>query len=172
MQAGCLQEDLAPVPATVYAVAKDTLRRALALLAETTPFDLRWLRVFYLYGNGQLPTSLYSLFHAAVARGDRQFDMSKGDQLRDFMKVEDAAAAIVRVALAPKAPGIVNICTGRPTSVRSLVERWRAELGADIELNLGAFSYPSYEPFAFWGDDTRLSRLLGPVTARRLQASA
>ena len=161
MRPGCLHEDTTPLPSNPYGFAKDALRRELEFLKETTPFELRWLRLFYLYGSGQPPTSLYSQFRAAVARGDRRFDMSAGEQLRDFMKVEDAAAAMVAVALAPRAPGILNICSGAPTSVRELVERWRAETAAEIELNLGAFPYPAYEPFAFWGDNRRLCALLG-----------
>lgn len=160
MQSGCLHEGMTPMPSNPYGSAKDALRAQLELLSGQTPFDLRWLRLFYLYGSGQSATSLYSQFHAAVARGDKSFDMSKGDQVRDFMKVEDAAAAIVAIATTPEAPRILNVCSGEPTSVRSLVERWRAETAADIALNLGALGTPTYEPFAFWGDNRRLSAFL------------
>jgi dTDP-6-deoxy-L-talose 4-dehydrogenase (NAD+) len=160
MQSGCLGEDVTPQPSNPYGAAKDALRRQLELPALQTPFELRWLRLFYLYGSGQAHTSLYPLFRAAVKRGDKTFDMSRGDQVRDFMRVEDAAAAIVAAALADETPQILNVCSGRPTSVRSLVEGWRAEASADIELNLGVFDYPTYEPFAFWGDNARLSALL------------
>lgn len=161
MQPGCLHEEMMPLPSNPYGLAKDVLRRDLQFLSATMEFDLRWLRVFYLYGPGQSATSLYSLFHAAVARGETRFDMSPGDQVRDYSKVQEAAAAIVDVALAAEAPRLLNICSGAPTTVRELVERWRAELSADIELNLGAFGYPGYEPFAFWGDSGRLCALRG-----------
>jgi dTDP-6-deoxy-L-talose 4-dehydrogenase (NAD+) len=159
MQSGCLHEDMPTLPSNPYGAAKSALRQQLDALNETRPFDLRWLRLFYLYGDGQPLTSLYSSFKAAVTRGDRQFDMSPGDQLRDFMKAEDAAAAIVSVALAPRTPRILNICSGAPTSVRNLVEQWRADMGSDIALGLGALPYPAYEPFAFWGDAGRLAVL-------------
>jgi dTDP-6-deoxy-L-talose 4-dehydrogenase (NAD+) len=159
MRSGCLREETATQPSNPYGVAKDALRRRLEALSETAPFDLRWLRLFYLYGDGQPKTSLYSQFRAAVARGDSTFDMSAGEQSRDFLKAEEAAAAIVRVALADRAPGIVNICSGVPVTVRALVERWRMEMNADIALNLGALPYPTYEPFAFWGDNRRLAAL-------------
>jgi dTDP-6-deoxy-L-talose 4-dehydrogenase (NAD+) len=160
MQSGCLHEDTIPLPTNPYGYAKDALRRELQSINETAPFDLRWLRLFYLYGSGRTE-GLYSSFQAAVARGDRRFNMSPGDQLRDFIKVEDAAAAIVNVAMAPRAPVILNVCSGEPTTVRDIVERWRREMATDIELNLGALGYPAYEPFAFWGDDGRLAELLG-----------
>jgi hypothetical protein len=91
--------------------------------------------------------------------------MSAGEQVRDFMQAEDAAAAMAAVALATRAPGILNICSGTPTSVRDLVKRWRTAMAVDIELNLGALPYPAYEPFAFWGDNRRLRELLGPPSA-------
>jgi dTDP-6-deoxy-L-talose 4-dehydrogenase (NAD+) len=161
MQSGKLREDTAPLSPTSYGTAKDALRRELETLQGQSPFDLRWLRLFYLYGEGQAPTSLYSLFRAAVGRGDAAFDMSPGDQQRDFMRAEDAGEAIAAVALASRAPAIVNVCSGKATSVRSLVERWRTEMGSSIALKFGVLGYPAYEPFAFWGDDGRLAALLG-----------
>jgi len=161
MQPGCLSEDMTALPSNPYGHAKDALRRELQFISTLTPFDLRWMRMFYLYGKGQAPKSLYSQFHDAVARGDKTFVMSPGDQVRDFLKVEDAADAIVDVALARKAPRILNVCSGRPTTVRGLVEQWRADAGADLELKLGVYPYPSYEPFAFWGDNSRLNALRG-----------
>ncbi|MDN2566903.1 NAD-dependent epimerase/dehydratase family protein [Aquibium sp. A9E412] len=159
MRSGPLAETLEPQPANPYGFAKDALRRQLGFLAAERPFELRWLRLFYLYGPGQAPTSLFGAFQAALARGDAQFDMSAGEQLRDFMPAEDAGAAIAAVALAAQAPAIVNVCSGRPRSVRGLVEDWRAAAGSAIALNLGARAYPSYEPFAFWGDGRRLAAL-------------
>lgn len=147
-------------PTTFYGLAKDALRRSLTLRYGGTTLDLRWLRLFYQYGPGQAATSLYSLFHAAVARGDRQFDMSRGEQIRDFMPADQVAAAIVALALAPSVPPIVNLCSGTPRSVRGLVEEWRTLAGSDIALNLGRYPYPTYEPFAFWGDRSRLASVL------------
>jgi dTDP-6-deoxy-L-talose 4-dehydrogenase (NAD+) len=160
MQSGCLSEDTETRPSNAYGQAKDALRRRLENLRQTSPFDLRWLRLFYLYGRGQPKTSLYAQFQAAMARGDSTFDMSGGDQLRDFMKIEEAAAVIAAAAMQPDAPGVLNVCSGVPVSVRDLVQRWRAEAGSGIALNLGALPYPTYEPFAFWGDNRRLAEFL------------
>lgn len=48
--------------------------------------------------------------------------------------------------------GIMNCCSGRPISVRRLVEEHIARRGTDIGLELGYYPYPEYEPMAFWGD--------------------
>ena len=71
--------------------AKHTLHRQLELLQEQSPFSLTWGRLFYLYGEGQAPTSLWSQLRAAIARGDAEFKMSAGEQLRDFLPIAEAA---------------------------------------------------------------------------------
>ena len=98
MQSGCLHEDLAAVPSNSYGEAKDALRRQLEALSDSTPFDLRWLRLFYLYGRAsRQPRSIRnSRPRSPVATA---LDMSKGDQLRDFMKAEDAGSGHRRVSL-------------------------------------------------------------------------
>jgi hypothetical protein len=45
-------------------------------------------------------------------------------------------------------------------------------MNAEIGLNLGAFGYPSYEPFAFWGDNTRLADLVAHANAGRARPPA
>ncbi|MEE8617691.1 MAG: hypothetical protein V3S86_00280 [Nitrosomonadaceae bacterium] len=55
-----------------------------------------------------------------------------------------------------------NIYSGEPVSVRKLVERWLHENNWKIELNLGHYPYPDYEPMAFWGDSSRIDSINVP----------
>ncbi len=159
MQSGELVESLLPDPRNPYGFAKDALRRELEFLAVDTGVKLTWARLFYMYGEGQAAGALYSQFMAARARGDAEFRMSGGEQLRDYLPVEQVARYLAALARTAASGGIVNVCSGRPTSVRSLVEGWREALGAPIELALGHFPYPSYEPMAFWGNNAKLLQL-------------
>ena len=160
MQLGALREDMDTRPSTPYALAKDTLRRQLEFLRSEHPFALTWARLFYLHGEDQPRNALYPQLKAAVARGDKMFNMSGGEQQRDYLAVEAAASLLVRLALLRKDAGIVNVCSGNPITVRALVERWIAENGWSIKLNLGHYPYPDYEPMVFWGDRSRLDLLL------------
>ena len=96
-----------------------------------------------------------------MARGDATFDMSGGEQLRDYLPVEEAAADLVALALNGGDNGVVNVCSGQPISVRELAEGVVRNHGSTISLNLGHFPYPEYEPMAFWGDRTKLDHCLG-----------
>ena len=160
MQSGPLAETMAAAPANPYALAKDTLRRQLEALQRTRPFALTWARLFYLYGDGQAETSLWSQLRRAVDAGETTFPMSGGEQLRDYLPVEQAADHLVALAASQHGHGIVNVCSGTPVSVRSLVEGWLAANAWSIDLDLGRYPYPSHEPMAFWGDATKLKQCL------------
>jgi dTDP-6-deoxy-L-talose 4-dehydrogenase (NAD+) len=163
MQSGSLSEDSAALPSNPYGFAKDTLRRQLQFLQATAPFNLTWARLFYSYGEGQAATSLLPALRQAVERGDAAFNMSGGEQLRDFLPVETLAADLVSLAALQRDCGVVNLCSGEPIAVRRLVESWIRQNGWNIALNLGHYPYPTYEPLAFWGDRTKLTRLLQSV---------
>jgi dTDP-6-deoxy-L-talose 4-dehydrogenase (NAD+) len=156
MQSGLLSEDTPTKPNNPYGYAKDALHQQLEFLKSIKPFNLTWARLFYMYGEGQPCTSLYAKLKEAVLRGDKVFNMSGGEQLRDYLPVEEVARQIVRLAMARREIGATNICSGKPISVRRLVEQWLLENKWNIELNLGHYPYPDYEPMAFWGDRHRL----------------
>lgn len=161
MQSGCLSERLPALPDNPYGYAKDALRRQLQFLQASHPFDLVWARLFYLYGEGQAESSLLPQLRRAAAGGEALFRMSGGEQLRDYLAVAEAADRIARLATGAGDVGVVNLCSGVPVSVRTLVERWIAENGWSIRPAFGHYPYPDYEPMAFWGDATKLLSLLG-----------
>lgn len=151
MQSGGLSVEMTPQPTNPYGYAKNSLRQQLQYLKLTHLFNLTWARLFYMYGEGQPSTSLYSQLKEAVSRGEKNFNMSGGEQLRDYMHISDISSQIVQLATEQSDIGIVNICSGKPISVRRLVEQWLLENNWKINLNLGYYNYPAYEPMAFWG---------------------
>ncbi len=156
MQSGLLREDMETQPSNPYGLAKDTLRRQLESLKSARSFALTWVRLFYLYGDGQAASSLLPQLRGAVKRGDKIFNMSGGAQLRDYLPVTEVAQCLVSLALGNRDNGIVHVCSGKPISIRSLVEGWIQENNWVIKLNLGCYPYPDYEPMAFWGERKKL----------------
>ena len=164
MASGCLSEDRAPDPGNSYALAKDTLRRFLEELRREHDYRLKWVRLFYLYGEGQRRDSLLEQLKQAIANGEPSFNMSGGEQLRDYLPVTTAARYIARICLQSRVTGIINCCSGDPISVRRLVEETARGLGAQISLNLGHYPYSTLEPMAFWGSTERLDEALSKGT--------
>lgn len=172
LQPGALAEDADTRPVCAYGLAKDTLRRQLELLRRVRPFELTWARLFYLHGDGQPARALWPSLKRAAEAGERSFAMSPGDQLRDYLPVREVALILVELAQSPQGQGIVNVCSGRPVAVRTLVESWLQAHGWSLTLALGAYPYADYEPLAFWGDRRKLDACLAAAARQTTRGTA
>jgi nucleoside-diphosphate-sugar epimerase len=161
LQSGPLSEQTAPQPSNPYGLAKNTLREFLQNLQRVQPFTLQWARLFYLHGEGQNPNSLLAALDRAIDAGDERFNMSGGEQLRDYLAIETAAGYLAAILHQRDFDGVINCASGQPISVRALVEQRLHARGSSIQLNLGHYPYPTHEPMAFWGVADRLQQLLG-----------
>lgn len=160
MQEGALSEEMPALPTNPYGAAKNELRIRLERLAGEYGVCFRWLRLFYMYGAGQNPNSLFSQLVTSLSRQDTVFNMSGGEQVRDFLPVEELAVYIVKASLQQKVQGIINCCSGEPVTVKELVTGWLKEWNRHIGLNLGYYPYADYEPMRFWGDNRKLQLII------------
>lgn len=149
-QSGPISSKTRTSPVNSYAVAKDFLRQQLELLTKEHQYVLQWARLFYMYGKGQNSNSLISQLDIAIKNDLPEFNMSGGEQLRDYLSVVEVAQQIFDLYNSKKA-GTYNICSGKPISVRRFVEEYVAKNNSNIKLNLGYYPYSDYEPMAFWG---------------------
>ena len=153
-QEGCMCEYTPTAPVTSYGIAKDTLHQFLRLLQKNRVFSLKWLRLFYIYSEVPKPGSLFAQVDDAISRGETSFNMSGGNQLRDYSNLEDVARSIVDAAMDESNYRVFNICSGRPVSVRNMVERQIKKRSVNMTLNLGFYPYLEYEPMAYWGKNS------------------
>jgi len=157
---GCLSENMKPNPSNSYAIAKDSLREFIVELKKNFGFDYKWIRLFYMYGVGQFTKSLIPLLDKAIENRDKEFNMSGGDQIRDFLHVSEVAKNISLISKQNLYTNqIINCCSGIPISVRKLVENYLEQQQYNMKLNLGFYPYPDYEPMAFWGDCNILNEI-------------
>lgn len=140
-----------PRPNTLYGASKHLLHQLLQAVQPHYGFDLIWARLFYVYGEGEDPRSLIALFDKALERGDKSFNMSLGEQLYDYLPVQEGASQIA--SLLDADAGTYNVCSGKPISLRRLLEERMKERGQHIHLNLGFYPYREQDPLAIWGAD-------------------
>jgi dTDP-6-deoxy-L-talose 4-dehydrogenase (NAD+) len=160
MKNGELNEENVTSPSNSYSVSKATLHSFLKLLKKDYNFQLKWLRLFYSYGNGQHPNSLYSQLRTAVDQQLPVFNMSKGDQIRDFLPIQQMAEYIMKAATQDRSSGVINICSNSPITVLNLVENLIQQNNWKIKLNTGFYPYSNLEPMYFWGDNSKLLKIL------------
>jgi dTDP-6-deoxy-L-talose 4-dehydrogenase (NAD+) len=157
---GELDESLPTKPTTSYGLAKDTIRKSLQIMQQKKTFTFQWLRLFYMFGDGQNEKSLFSQINKAIDNRDEVFKMSPGDQVRDYMPIEEVATIFCKILKNKKDSGVFNLCSGNPIQVFELVNRWVKKRNSDIMIERGVLNYPEYEPFAFWGSTKKINSLI------------
>lgn len=155
-------------PVGPYAASKAAASVSLAGWARETGARLAILRASNLYGEGQHPSNFWMQLRAAAASG-RDFQMSPGAQVRDFMPVETAAKEMLRACtalpLSGGHPGIVHIASGRAASLAEFAASEWTRLGATGRLLVGALPYRSMEIMRCvpaptpWSTDSTLSSI-------------
>jgi len=143
---GLLTETGPTRPWTLYGSAKLATWEMGRHLAEQAGVSLAWARLFYQYGphegEGRLvPAVIRSLMEGGYP------EVTQGTQIRDFLHVADVATALAAV-LESGREGPVNIGSGRPVSVREVVETIGSVLGGEDRIRFGARpDNPSDPPF-------------------------
>jgi nucleoside-diphosphate-sugar epimerase len=158
-----MAEDAPCAPATYYGICKDATRRVVEGVAERAGVRLSWGRIFFLYGPHEDERRLVASVARALIAGERA-PTSSGTQRRDFLHVEDVAAAFCAL-LDSDVVGTVNIASGEPVTVRSVVEGLALAAGRPELLDVGALSARSDDPAELAADVRRLRDEVGFVPA-------
>jgi nucleoside-diphosphate-sugar epimerase len=160
---GPMDEALACAPDDAYGVAKLAGGHLARVAARDTGLTTAHLRLFSVYGPGEDPRRLVPSVVDALAAG-RPIDLTPGAQARDFVFVEDVAAALLDAAFAPTLQDgvVLNVGSGVQTSVRDLALLAAEVAGADPALlRFGARPYRDGERFAWRAATDRAARVLG-----------
>ena len=139
-----------------YPLAKARLRRMLEDLRQETPFVLQWARLFYMYGDGQNPNSLFAQLDRAIKCGPRGLRHVRRRAGAGFFTGHRHGGE----AGPPRGTSRMGGCHSR---LRGILRRCASSSNATspraapgIGLNLGVYPYADYEPMAFWGKSERL----------------
>lgn len=157
---GELSENTTCKPFVPYALAKLELMNKLFEYQKKQIFNFNWLRLFFMYGPGQSEKSILPQLEKAIVNKEEIFNMSKGEQVRDYLPIQIISANISKVALKKSNNGIINCSSNIPITVKQLVEDYIQKRNTTIKLNLGFYPYPDYEPFKFWGNNSKLNSII------------
>jgi nucleoside-diphosphate-sugar epimerase len=156
---GYLREDGPTRPATIYAAAKLAAGQVGSLMAAKLGIGFAWARLFYIYGPFEDERRLVPAVIRALLAGS-EFPATAGTQVRDYLHVEDVAAALCALAVQP-VTGTYNVCSGEPITIADLV-RQVAQIAERPDLiRLGAVQNRVGEPRFICGDNSRLKDATG-----------
>jgi len=157
---GYCSEEVTPlVPDTLYGSCKKALGEVVSAYAEACGLASAWPRIFFLYGPREHPDRLVS----SVVRNllaDAPALCSHGEQIRDYLYVQDAADALV-VLLDGDVVGPVNIASGNPITLKDLVLTIGDKLNRPDLIRLGAIPARANDAPLVVADVGRLTNVVG-----------
>lgn len=157
-------EDHPLIPSgSAYGAAKAAASAVAGGYADRLPIAL--VRPFHLYGAGEGARRLGPHLVARALTG-APVQVTAGEQLRDFLHVDDAARALWLAASHLAQPGltVLNLGSGEPIALRRYIEHVAAELarrGHPLAVEYGATPYRPDEPMVSLPDVTRIRGALG-----------
>jgi nucleoside-diphosphate-sugar epimerase len=141
-------------PHTVYGTCKNALGETLEALSRQSGLSSAWARLFFLYGPEEQNVRLVPSVVCALL-DDRPANCTHGKQLRDFLYVADVADALTAL-LGSDVEGPVNISSGEPVELATLVGEIARQLERPHLIRLGAFPAPEPDPPLLVGPCKRL----------------
>jgi nucleoside-diphosphate-sugar epimerase len=140
------------LPTTAYAASKAAAFMAAWSYAVEMKLELCYLRIFSAYGEGQFAGNFWPALREA-ARAGQDFPMTLGEQIRDYIPVEDVADTVLQSAFRGDVqagnPLVLNVGSGVPVSMRAFAESWWSRWQASGKLLPGAVPYRTNEPMRF-----------------------
>lgn len=136
-----LTEETPIRPVTAYGTAKLCVGLLTGKLCELSGMRHVWLRLLATYGPKDDERHLLPATIAKLLAHERP-SLTLGEQLWDYLYVEDAADAIYRAAMSEEAHGVFNLGSGESQSIRSVLERIRDLIDPALTLGFGEIPYP------------------------------
>ena len=131
-------------PTLSYPTSKAAAAVAFRALTAELSLYFKYCRIFQVFGEGEQESRLWPALRCAAQQGD-DFKMSAGEQIRDFINVQEVAAQLVEALdFTEGLPGsidISNLGTGQAQSLRYFALSWWQYWGARGQLQLGAVPY-------------------------------
>jgi|MDSV01.1.fsa_nt_gb dTDP-6-deoxy-L-talose 4-dehydrogenase (NAD+) len=157
-RSGELSERMKAQPTTIYSKAKNELREYVSLLKKNNQIKIQWIRIFYLYGKFQNKKTLFGQLDQAIKNKNKIFNMSSGQQIRDYLSINELCKLINVLVNNPNLVGIVNCCSGKKLKLIQIIKKYLGR--KKIFLNKGYYNIPSYEPLNFWGSRKKIDRII------------
>jgi dTDP-L-rhamnose 4-epimerase len=159
-----VDEDAPLRPRSLYAASKSAQEHYALAWAEATRGSVVALRYHNVYGPGMPRDTPYSgvaaIFRSALENGEAPKVFEDGGQMRDFVHVDDVAAAnIIAVKAVDDGFLAANVCSGRPVSIRDVAEQLSAASGGPAPQVTG--QYRSGDVRHIVADPARARKLLG-----------
>ncbi|MCV7312257.1 NAD-dependent epimerase/dehydratase family protein [Mycobacterium paraffinicum] len=159
-----VDEDAALRPRSLYAASKTAQEHYALAWSESTGGSVVALRYHNVYGPGMPRDTPYSgvaaIFRSSLERGEPPRVFEDGGQMRDFVHVDDVAAANLAATQEIDGFTAVNVCSGRPISIQQVAGALCDARGASLSPVITG-QYRSGDVRHIVADPSRAAEVLG-----------
>lgn len=155
----CREYSTSIKPLTLYGQCKAAVEKIFEGYCRDKTLSTAWGRLFFLYGPYENKNKVIASVILSLLK-DKEALCSNGEQVRDFMYVEDAALGLVKL-LDSNVTGAVNIATGTALPLKDLLIKISTILGKPELIKLGSIKTPAGEVARIEADTERLVAEVG-----------
>lgn len=160
-------DETAPLlPTNLYGASKVAAWALARVAGDLRGMSMAWARVFSTYGPGDAAGWMLVDVIRQLLEGRRPA-LTLGEQVWDYLYVDDAALALYRLGLAEPVQGAYNLGSGQARSIRSIVELARDLIDHTLPLGFGEVPYRPDQVMHLEADVSKLTLHTGwqPTTS-------
>ena len=139
-------------PTNDYATSKAMSYLAFSQFALNKGVSLSYQRIFHAFGEGEPENRLWPSIKNAAREG-KDLELTPGEQIRDFIPVEEVAKKLIKASSnikdLDKVILVQNVGSGSPQSISEFTEYWWNYWEAQGKLKIGALPYRNNEVMRF-----------------------
>lgn len=157
---GRISENQKLAPVTLYGAAKAATFLTLSALSANLNANFTWVRIFSTYGPGDSSSWFIPSLFRSIYRGS-QIEITKCEQLWDYLYVDDAAEAFLEIAKLERAAGVINLGSGRTVKLSDVAAKVSELADPKHKLVFGGRDYAKNQVMHLEADITKIQKLTG-----------
>lgn len=154
-------ENQIPKPVSPYSLTKISAEYLIQTYCNHNNKKFTNLRVFNFYGE-HMPESFFIPQMINSLKKGEDFNMTKGEQIRDFLYVGDVVDGLILTVKTTSSYGeTMNVCSGMGTQLKQLAEEVNKTMNTEAKIILGAIPYRDSEVWEMIGDQSKIKNITG-----------
>lgn len=152
-------ENQIPAPSSPYSLTKLMAENMIKTFSEIYKKPFTIIRIFNFYGPGMPENFFISQLETSI-KNNKEFKMTYGEQIRDFIEISDLVNIIIKLINCPIDKEVINICTGNGVKIKDLAINIARKYNKEHLLQIGALPYRENEIWEMVGDNEKLKKML------------
>lgn len=154
-------ENQLPKPVSPYSLSKVNAEMLIQTYCLNNNKKFTNLRIFNFYGE-RMPEDFFIPQMINSLKREEDFLMTKGEQTRDFLYVDDVVEALLLTAKNTNSYNeTMNVCSGKGTKLSELATAVNEKMNAKAKIIVGAIPYRNNEVWEMIGDNSKIKQKLG-----------